>query len=162
MPGLVSELEHYCFEFTSIWSPIYKQPWHKTDGHQALLLLAIQEWLPLPTFMASLPGMNLNIFPGIEQQRLADSEGASDIRTIEIATLHLETPLWRLHWGEPALSIVAFRGRHTRSRPQLPLATPEADSEVVHRKGKSSAKEVSVVEKGNTPSLSVKTPFSDF
>jgi ribonuclease HI len=34
--------------------------------------------------------------------------------------------------------------------------------EAVRRKGKSSAKEVSAVEKGNTPSPSVKTPFSDF
>jgi uncharacterized small protein (DUF1192 family) len=44
----------------------------------------------------------------------------------------------------------------------LPLATPEADLEAVRRKGKSSAKGVSIAEKGNTPSPSVKTPFSDF
>jgi hypothetical protein len=45
----------------------------------------------------------------------------------------------------------------------LPLATPEEDLEAVRRKGKSSAKGVSAVtEKGNTPSPSVKTPFSDF
>jgi hypothetical protein len=42
----------------------------------------------------------------------------------------------------------------------LPLATPEADSEAVRRKGKSSAKEVSIAETGNTPSPSVRTPFS--
>jgi hypothetical protein len=57
---------------------------------------------------------------------------------------------------------VASRGRHTRSNPHLPLATPEEDLEAVRRKGKSSAKEVSIAEKGNTPSPSVKTPFSDF
>jgi hypothetical protein len=57
---------------------------------------------------------------------------------------------------------VASRGRHTRSNPHLPLATPEADLEAARRKGKSSAKEVSVTEKGNMPSPSVKTPFSDF
>jgi len=57
---------------------------------------------------------------------------------------------------------VASRGRHTRSNPHLPLATPEADLEAVHRKEKSSVKEVSVTERGNTPSPSVKTPFSDF
>jgi hypothetical protein len=57
---------------------------------------------------------------------------------------------------------VASRGRHTRSNPCFPLATPEEDWEAVHRKGKSSAKEVPVAEKGNTPSPSVKTPFSDF
>jgi hypothetical protein len=55
---------------------------------------------------------------------------------------------------------VASRGRHTRSNPHLPLATSEADSEAVRRKGKSSAKEVSIAETGNTPSPSVKTPFS--
>jgi hypothetical protein len=56
---------------------------------------------------------------------------------------------------------VASRGRHTRSNPHLPLATPEADLEAVRRKGKRAAKEVSVDEKGNTPSPSVRTPFSD-
>ena len=55
---------------------------------------------------------------------------------------------------------MAFRGKHTRSHPHFPLATPEADSEVVRRRGKSSAKEVSIVETGNTPSPSVRTPFS--
>jgi hypothetical protein len=55
---------------------------------------------------------------------------------------------------------VAFRGRHTRSHPQLPLATPEADPEVVLRRGKSSAEEVSIAETGNPPSPSVRTPFS--
>jgi hypothetical protein len=57
---------------------------------------------------------------------------------------------------------VASRGRHTRSNPHLPLATPEEDLEAVRRKGKGAAKEDSVDEKGNTPSPSVRTPFSDF
>jgi hypothetical protein len=47
-----------------------------------------------------------------------------------------------------------------RSNPHLPLATPEDDLEVVRRKGKSSAKEVSIAETGNAPSPSVRTPFS--
>jgi uncharacterized small protein (DUF1192 family) len=55
---------------------------------------------------------------------------------------------------------VASRGRHTRSNPHLPLATPEADAEAVRRKGKISAKEFYVDETGNTPSPSVRTPFS--
>ena len=55
---------------------------------------------------------------------------------------------------------MASRGRHTRSHPQLPLATLEADSEAVRRKGKSSAKEVPIAETGYTPSPSVRTPFS--
>jgi hypothetical protein len=56
---------------------------------------------------------------------------------------------------------VASRGRHTRSNPHFPLATPEEDLEAVRRKGKRAAKEVSVDQKGNTPSPSVRTPFSD-
>jgi ribonuclease HI len=48
-----------------------------------------------------------------------------------------------------------------RSNPHFPLATPEADLEAVRRKGKRAAKEVSVDEKGNTPSPSARTPFSD-
>jgi hypothetical protein len=56
--------------------------------------------------------------------------------------------------------IVAFRGRHTRSHPQLPLATPETDPEVVLRKGKASEGEASTAEPGNPPSPSVGTPFS--
>ena len=43
----------------------------------------------------------------------------------------------------------------------MPLATPEADLEAVHRKGKRAVKGVSADEKGNTPSPSVRTPFSD-
>jgi hypothetical protein len=56
---------------------------------------------------------------------------------------------------------VASRGRHTRSNPHLPLATPEEDLEAVRRKGKRAAKGVSADQKGNTPSPSVRTPFSD-
>jgi hypothetical protein len=47
-----------------------------------------------------------------------------------------------------------------RSHPHLPLATPKADPEAVRRRGKSSAKEVSIAEIGNTPSPSVRNPFS--
>jgi hypothetical protein len=56
--------------------------------------------------------------------------------------------------------IVAFRGRHTRSHPQLPLATPEADPEPVLRKGKAPEEEASTAEPGNLPSPFVGTPFS--
>jgi hypothetical protein len=55
---------------------------------------------------------------------------------------------------------VASRGRHTRSNPHLPLATPEADSEAVRKNGKSSVKEVPITETGNPPSPSVSTPLS--
>ena len=36
----------------------------KTDGRRALLLQAIQEWLPMLTFLAPLLGTKLKIFPG--------------------------------------------------------------------------------------------------
>jgi hypothetical protein len=55
---------------------------------------------------------------------------------------------------------VAFRGRHTRSHPQLPLATPKTDPEEVLRKGKASEEEVSITEPGNPPYPSVGAPFS--
>jgi hypothetical protein len=58
------------------------------------------------------------------------------------------------------LLIVAFRGKHTRSHPQLPLATPEMDPEAVLRKGKASEEEVSITELGNPPYPSVGAPFS--
>ena len=47
-----------------------------------------------------------------------------------------------------------------RSHPQLPLATPETDPEVVLRKGKAPEEEASTTEPGNPPSPSVGTPFS--
>jgi hypothetical protein len=55
---------------------------------------------------------------------------------------------------------VAFRGRHTRSHPQLPLATPEANPEATLRRGKASEGEISIAEPGNPLSPSVETPFS--
>jgi hypothetical protein len=55
---------------------------------------------------------------------------------------------------------VAFKGRHTRSHPQLPLATPEVDPEAVLRKGKAPEEEASTTKTGNPPSPSVRTPFS--
>ena len=55
---------------------------------------------------------------------------------------------------------MAFKGKHTRSHPQLPLATPEIDPEVVLKKGKASEGESSTAEPGNPPSPFVGTPFS--
>ena len=55
---------------------------------------------------------------------------------------------------------MASRGRHTRSHPQLPLATPVTDPEVVLRKGKAPEEEASIAEEGNPPFPSVRTPFS--
>jgi hypothetical protein len=47
-----------------------------------------------------------------------------------------------------------------RSHPQLPLATPETNLEVVLRKGKASEGEAFTIEPSNPPSPSVGTPFS--
>jgi hypothetical protein len=52
---------------------------------------------------------------------------------------------------------VASRGRHTRSHPQLPLATPVTDPKVVLRKGKAPEEEASTAETGNPPFPSVRT-----
>jgi hypothetical protein len=46
------------------------------------------------------------------------------------------------------------------SHPQLPLAMPEVDSEVIIRKGKASQGESSAAEPGNSPPPSIKNPFS--
>jgi hypothetical protein len=55
---------------------------------------------------------------------------------------------------------VAFRGRHTRSHPQLPLATPEAGPLVNFIRRKAPQGETSTAELGNLQSPSIKTPFS--
>jgi hypothetical protein len=47
-----------------------------------------------------------------------------------------------------------------RSYPQLPLATPEVDLEVIIRKGKASQGESSTAEPSNLPPPSIETPFS--
>jgi len=55
---------------------------------------------------------------------------------------------------------VASSGRHTRSHPKLPLATPEENLEVIIRKGKSNQGESFSSQLGISPPPSVKTPFS--
>jgi hypothetical protein len=55
---------------------------------------------------------------------------------------------------------VAFRGRHTWSHPQLPLATPETNPEVVLIKGKAPEAEASTAKTGDPPSPSIRTLFS--
>jgi hypothetical protein len=58
---------------------------------------------------------------------------------------------------------VASRGRHTRSHPQLPLVTPEADPEKLVRKGRALEGETSAVEPGISDSSHLpllETPFS--
>jgi hypothetical protein len=47
-----------------------------------------------------------------------------------------------------------------RSHPQLPLATPEAESQVNFKRGKAPQGETSTTEPGNLLSPSVETPFS--
>jgi hypothetical protein len=63
--------------------------------------------------------------------------------------------------GDSTVSVVAPKGRHTRSTPQLPLATPEADPEKIIRKGKTSQEGTSTVvpgDSGNLHNPSLKTP----
>jgi hypothetical protein len=52
-------------------------------------------------------GDEVEDFPWAERQRSTDSEGASEIRIIQIATVHLATPLWRLHCFHFTVSVVA-------------------------------------------------------
>jgi hypothetical protein len=58
---------------------------------------------------------------------------------------------------------VASKGRHTRSTPQLPLATPEADPEKIIRKGKAPREGTSTAvlgDSGNFHNPSLKTPVA--
>jgi hypothetical protein len=55
-------------------------------------------------------GDEVEDFPWAERQRSTDSEGASEIRIIQIATVHLATPLWRLHCFHFTVSVVATVG----------------------------------------------------
>jgi hypothetical protein len=55
---------------------------------------------------------------------------------------------------------VASSGRDMRFHPQLPLATPEENPEVIIRKGKPSQGKSFATEPGISPPPSVKTPFS--
>ena len=80
----------------------------------------------------------------------------------EIATVHLVTPLWPLHYDKPVVLVVASKGRHTWSHPQLPLAMPEADPEVIIRKGKASEGETPTTEPGNFPFSSSQLPSIPF
>jgi hypothetical protein len=60
---------------------------------------------------------------------------------------------------------VASRGRHTRSTPQLPLATPEADPEKIIRKGKALHEGTSTTEPGISDDFHgppIGTPISAF
>jgi hypothetical protein len=55
---------------------------------------------------------------------------------------------------------VASNGRHTRSHPQLPLATTEENLEVILRKGKAPQGESFTSKSSISPPPSIKTPFS--
>ena len=51
-------------------------------------------------------GDKVEDFPWAERQRSTDSEGASEIKIIQIATVHLATPLWSLHCFHITVSAV--------------------------------------------------------
>ena len=52
-------------------------------------------------------GDEVEYFPWAGRQRSIDSEGASEIRIIQISTVHLATPLWRLDCFHFTVSVVA-------------------------------------------------------
>jgi hypothetical protein len=56
------------------------------------------------TFLASLSGNELKTFPWVRTTKASDSEGASDIRTIEDCNLHLVTPLSKTPLGRILLT----------------------------------------------------------
>jgi hypothetical protein len=55
--------------------------------------------------------------------------------------------------GDSTVSVVAPKGRHTRSTPHLPLTTPEADPKKIIKKGKASQEGLSVVVPGDSGNL---------
>jgi hypothetical protein len=59
--------------------------------------------------------------------------------------LKIATCTWRLHCFDSILSVLAPKGRHTRSTSLPPLATSEVDPEEIIRKGKTSQKGTSIV-----------------
>jgi hypothetical protein len=68
--------------------------------------------------------------------------------------LKIATCTWRLHCGDSTgptpLFQLALKGRHTRSHPQLPLATPEADPEKIIRREKTPREDTSATEPGDS------------
>jgi hypothetical protein len=63
--------------------------------------------------------------------------------------------------------VVASKGRHTRSTPQLPLTTPKADPKKIVRKGKALREGTSTIEPGISddfycPPLETPIPSSHF
>jgi hypothetical protein len=66
-----------------------------------------------------------------------------------------------LHLDDSIVSVVAPKGRHTRSTPHLPLAAPEADPENIIKKGKASQGASSSIfsgTAGNLPDSIFQTP----
>ena len=69
------------------------------------------------TFVASLSGNELKTFPWVEKHQASDSEGASNIRTIEDCILHLVTPPSKTRYDRCALPgvIVVVIGSHNET-----------------------------------------------
>ena len=55
--------------------------------------------------------------------------------------------------GDSTISVVAPKGRHTRSTPHLPLETPESDPENIIKKGKASQEGYSTTVPGTSGHL---------
>jgi hypothetical protein len=59
----------------------------------------------------------------------------------------------QLALDDSTVLVVALKGRHTRSTPQLPLATPESNPEKIIRKGKNSQEVTSIALSGDSGNL---------
>jgi hypothetical protein len=69
----------------------------------------------------------------------------------------------QLSLGESTVSVVDLKGRHTRSTPQLSLATPKVEPEKIIRKGKTSQEGTSTAVPGNPGNFlnpSLQTPVA--
>jgi hypothetical protein len=55
--------------------------------------------------------------------------------------------------GDSTISVVATKGRHARSTPEIPLETPEVDPEKIIKKGKTSQEGISSVVPGDSGNL---------
>lgn len=83
-------------------------------------------------------------------------------KEILIMKVHKKSVHWRLQLqfapGDSTVSVVAPKGRHTRSNPHLPLVTLEVEPENIIKKGKDSQELFSAI----VPGTSVHFPYSTF
>ena len=94
-----SELKRYSPRSAPIQPPQFIHLWHTKLMGIRLTSAAIQEWLLVLTFLASLLGMNWRFSLG-RMTNLTCSENAS-----EPSTSRLQLCTWRLYWGDSTVSV---------------------------------------------------------